>query len=252
MARAQLNSQVTTQMQHSSLASRVPVGSLLTQRADPQTRHTRRDEHTTRVRMLSSLLQQGGENPNGVEDGFDVEVHDLGKGLVWVGVETFTPGGARVGEEDVDLVGVLADGGEERVDTLHVGGVGGDGDGDGAGGAVGEFVEGFAGFFAGGGLAGGDEDHRGASLHESKKNIWLVSSVSVSPRARIDVLKGVLCEHGKLERTYADAACRPRPRDPPVTTATLPLREKSEGKSASWACARASSAMMVMCVDVWS
>lgn len=31
--------------------------------------------------------------------------------------------------------------------------------------------------------------------------------------------------------TYAEAALRPRPREPPVTTATLPLREKSDGKS---------------------
>lgn len=31
---------------------------------------------------------------------------------------------------------------------------------------------------------------------------------------------------------YAEAAFSPRPRDPPVTTATLPLSEKSEGKSA--------------------
>lgn len=38
---------------------------------------------------------------------------------------------------------------------------------------------------------------------------------------------------------YADAADRPRPREPPVTTATLPLREKSEGKSL-----RSASAMM--------
>lgn len=28
-----------------------------------------------------------------------------------------------------------------------------------------------------------------------------------------------------------DAACRPRPREPPVTTTTFPLREKMEGKS---------------------
>lgn len=39
----------------------------------------------------------------------------------------------------------------------------------------------------------------------------------------------ILC----VERTYAEAAFRPRPREPPVTTATLPLREKSEGKSLS-------------------
>lgn len=36
---------------------------------------------------------------------------------------------------------------------------------------------------------------------------------------------------------YAEAALRPRPREPPVTTATLPSREKSEGKS--WSCASA-------------
>lgn len=34
-------------------------------------------------------------------------------------------------------------------------------------------------------------------------------------------------------RTHAEAAWRPRPREPPVTTATLPLREKREGKSLS-------------------
>ena len=32
---------------------------------------------------------------------------------------------------------------------------------------------------------------------------------------------------------YPDAACRPRPLDPPVTTTTLPLREKILGKSLS-------------------
>lgn len=40
------------------------------------------------------------------------------------------------------------------------------------------------------------------------------------------------CYFGKgIMRTYADAADRPRPREPPVTTATLPFREKREGKS---------------------
>lgn len=36
---------------------------------------------------------------------------------------------------------------------------------------------------------------------------------------------------GEDMETYAEAALRPRPREPPVTTATLPFREKSEGKS---------------------
>jgi len=34
-------------------------------------------------------------------------------------------------------------------------------------------------------------------------------------------------------QTYPEAACKPRPRDPPVTTTTLPLREKILGKSCS-------------------
>lgn len=46
--------------------------------------------------------------------------------------------------------------------------------------------------------------------------------------------------------SYAEAACRPRPREPPVTTATLPLREKSDGKS--WSCA---SAIVSVCVDAY-
>jgi hypothetical protein len=45
--------------------------------------------------------------------------------------------------------------------------------------------------------------------------------------------------------TNAEAAWRPRPRDPPVTTATFPLREKSEGKSFNCA-----SAMMYVYVGV--
>lgn len=35
----------------------------------------------------------------------------------------------------------------------------------------------------------------------------------------------------RLAKAYAEAAFRPRPRDPPVTTTTLPLREKRDGKS---------------------
>lgn len=34
-------------------------------------------------------------------------------------------------------------------------------------------------------------------------------------------------------KAYAEAAWSPRPREPPVTTATLPFSEKSEGKSLS-------------------
>lgn len=44
------------------------------------------------------------------------------------------------------------------------------------------------------------------------------------------------CAIGKVDRmdwnrAYAEAAFRPRPREPPVTTMILPLREKRDGKS---------------------
>ncbi len=46
---------------------------------------------------------------------------------------------------------------------------------------------------------------------------------------------------------YADAAWSPKPRDPPVTTATLPSREKRVGKSlrSVWALASAAEEDMV-------
>jgi hypothetical protein len=46
--------------------------------------------------------------------------------------------------------------------------------------------------------------------------------------------------------TYPDAACSPSPRDPPVTTATLPLRLKMFAKSCSWT---SDSAVMVACSE---
>ena len=39
------------------------------------------------------------------------------------------------------------------------------------------------------------------------------------------------CVFTYIMTTYPDAACRPSPLDPPVTTATLPAREKMESKS---------------------
>ena len=43
---------------------------------------------------------------------------------------------------------------------------------------------------------------------------------------------------------YPDAACRPKPREPPVTTTTFPEREKREGKSFRVVWAFASAAMV--------
>ena len=51
------------------------------------------------------------------------------------------------------------------------------------------------------------------------------------------------------EGAHPDAACRPSPREPPVTTATLPSSEKMCSKSASLVCAWAVMVARVMCID---
>lgn len=84
-----------------------------------------------------------------------------------MGVELLAPGGARVREEDVDVVGGLGDFGHEPLDFGHFGAVGGDRDGFRSGCEVRERIEGRAGGFASGGFAGGDVDAVGAGLEEA-------------------------------------------------------------------------------------
>lgn len=166
-ARAQLERQVTTQVQHSGLAGGVAVRALLAEGADAQARDAGGDEHAAGVVERGVLLQQRGEDADRVEDGFDVEVHDFCKGLIGVRVKGLAPGRAGVGKQDVDVVGVLAHFGEQAVDAVHGRRVGGHGDCRGVGGLAGQRVEDFACFLAGGGLAGGDEDLGAAGLHEA-------------------------------------------------------------------------------------
>ena len=48
-----------------------------------------------------------------------------------------------------------------------------------------------------------------------------------------DVYDNAVSRNQRKEMTYAEAALKPKPLEPPVTTATLPLTEKREGKSLS-------------------
>lgn len=82
-------------------------------------------------------------------------------------VDVLAPCGAGVGEEDVDVVGVLLHLLDEVGDAGLGGAVGRHRDGLGAGGEVGEGVESGDGGFAGGGLARGDEDEGGAGLEDA-------------------------------------------------------------------------------------
>jgi hypothetical protein len=146
-------------------------------------------------------------------------------------IKPFPPRGARIGEEDVDAVGVLADLLEQLPYAVDGGRIGGGGDSLGAGGEVGQRVECFAGGFACGSLAGGDEDLGGTGLEESVAEEGFINQYRL-PRVCVCVWVRVGASAIRT-MTYADAALKPRPREPPVTTATLPLREKSDGKSFS-------------------
>lgn len=112
------------------------------------------------------------------------------------------------------MVGGLAHFMHEPVQLVHARDIGGDGDGARRGLFVGEGVEGVDGFIAGGGFAGGDVDLGAAGLEETVFISWLY-----------------MARHGiGMGWGYPDAACSPSPLEPPVTTATLPSREKSEEK----------------------
>ena len=89
-----------------------------------------------------------------------------------------------------------------------------DGDGFGAGAFVGERIEGFAGGIAGCLFARGDVDFGAAGLEEAIGRISVMAMLCVRT-----------CER------YPEAAWSPKPREPPVTTATFPSREKMEEKS---------------------
>lgn len=129
------------------------------------------------------------------------------------------------------MIGRLAHFSHQPLDLGNICAVSGHGDGLRAGTFVGEGIEGFAGRGAGRGFAGGYVDLGAASLEETVQGILLVEKGKgewVKVRGR---------------KKYPDAAWRPRPREPPVTTATLPSREKMEGKSFRVVWAFASAAM---------
>lgn len=95
----------------------------------------------------------------------NVQIHDFLERTLGVLVELFAPGRAGVGEQDVDVVGVLGDFGDEALDFACFGDVRGDRDGFAF--RVGQGVERCDGFFAGFGFARGDEDFAAAGLGEA-------------------------------------------------------------------------------------
>ena len=167
MPGAQLDGEVSTQMQHGRLAGAVSVCPLAAHGSDSQAGHARRDDDPRRVLDGAALLQERQELADSVEDSPDVQVHHLGERTVGVGVDVLAPGRAGVGQQDVDMVGVLLDIGEQLLHAGQVGAVGGDGDGTRTGREVGECVEGLDGGLARRLFAGRDEDSGGAGLEKT-------------------------------------------------------------------------------------
>ena len=148
---------------------RVAVCCIGAEGADPDPGDGGRDDDAAGVGDGAAFLEEGREFLDGVEDGFHVQVHHFAEGAVRVGLEGRAPGGAGVGEEDVDVVCVLRDEGGEPLDLRYFGEVGGDGDGFCAGSLVGEGIEGCYGFVAGFGFAGRDVDLGAACLHQTRR-----------------------------------------------------------------------------------
>ena len=185
--------------------------------------------------FLTVICGREGEDlqPNSIENALHIQIHHLRKRAVGVRIEFLPPRRSCVGKQYIYMVGRLGHFPHESLDVSDLGAVGGDGDGAGAWADVGEGVESGAGGVAGGGFAGGDVDFGAACLHEPEEGEFCQFA-----RSNDDI---------RWERAYAEAAWSPRPREPPVTTATLPSREKREGKSlrSVWALASAAALDMV-------
>lgn len=65
--------------------------------------------------MGGPCRQQGSEFLDGVEDALHIQVHDLAKLVLWVGIKFLPPCCTGVGEEDVEMGGGLGDLGDEPV-----------------------------------------------------------------------------------------------------------------------------------------
>jgi hypothetical protein len=151
--RAKLDGQVLGQVDDGGLGGRVGVGGVVAEGADADPRHGRGHDDAGGIIDAGVASEQGLELLHGVEDALDVQIHDFLEGRVRVRFESLAPGRARVGEEDVDVVGRPGYLGRQAFDLRHLGRVGRDRDGGRARSFVWEIVERFGCFVAGTRLA---------------------------------------------------------------------------------------------------
>lgn len=90
-------------------------------------------------------------------------------------IELLAPCGARIRQQNINMVCRFLDFLDESVELRHAAVVGGNGDGDRAGAFVREGVQCADGLIAGGGLAGRDVDFGATGLEESVSDGWLLA-----------------------------------------------------------------------------
>ena len=57
---------------------------------------------------MGALSGEDDPQAYSIENTFHIQVHNLAKCLIRMRIELFSPGGARIGEQDVDVVGSLS------------------------------------------------------------------------------------------------------------------------------------------------
>jgi len=175
---AELDGQVARQVHDGGLGGAIAVRREgVADAADANARHRPRHHDVARVGGRRARLQQRREALDRVEHGLHVEVHDLGEGGVRMRVERRAPGGAGVGQQDVDVRRVRLHLRHQPVDFAGLAAVGRHGDGDGARRAVRQLVQRRARLLAGFRFARCDEDFGAAGLQEPA-----MSDVSVTLR----------------------------------------------------------------------
>jgi hypothetical protein len=104
---------------------------------------------------------------NRIENTLHIQIHNLCKGIIRMGIKLLTPRRSRIREQDINMISRLADFGNQMLDAREFCAVGWNGNGFRAGLEIGKGVEGCHGFVAGVSFAGGDVDFGCACLEES-------------------------------------------------------------------------------------
>lgn len=140
MTWAEFHGKIATKVDDGSLARGVAVRALLADGANSEAGDGGGDEHAAGVFEGIGLLQERRKEADGVEDGLDVQIHDLCKRRISMGIETLSPRRARIRKQDIYMIRMLLDLLQQALHALFCGRIRGGGDGSGAGLEVGKGI----------------------------------------------------------------------------------------------------------------